>query len=65
VDHCLLGVFKNLIYVFVAIIILSFGVMIYIITNNKGLDGYDLNYEWQLNALSWYIDHNPTVYGLS
>ena len=36
--HCFMGIFKNLIYVFVLIIIISFGTMIYIVNQEDDFD---------------------------
>ena len=45
-DNCLLGFFKHTVHIFAVIIILSFAIMIYIVTSSYGLDGYDENYDW-------------------
>ena len=37
-NHCWLGIFKNLIYVFLLIIVISFATMIYIVNSDNDFD---------------------------
>ena len=62
-ENCCLGIFKHLVHIFVLIIAMSFGVMMYIVAMNNE-DGFDIDIDWHVSAVSYYIDNHPSVYGL-
>lgn len=64
-ENLCLSLFKNLIYLFVVIICLSFGVMIYMVAEPSDDVGLEREYIDRLEYVEEYLNANPTYYGLA
>lgn len=66
-DHFWLGIFKHLIYVFVLIIFISFGTMIYIVNTDNTFDEdyQSKQIEENIKSMSWYLNNHPSYFGLN
>lgn len=65
IETLLLSMFKNLIYIFVAIIFFSFGAMIYMVVEPSDHTGLEREYMDRLDYLEEYLNTHPSYYGLT
>ena len=65
IENLLLSMFKNLIYIFVVILCVSFGIMIYMVAEPSDDVGLEREYIDRLEYMEEYLNTHPSYYGLT